>query len=82
MRRAYVGRCLGSLGVVAVLMLWTGLILPSRFVPHVGLGVGLCLMTSGVLLTLVASFLDSRWWLLGVAAAVVTFVLFLVASAA
>lgn len=82
MSRVQVGRCAGSLGAVAMLMLWTGLALPSRFVPHVGLAIGLTLMTGGVLLTVLATLLDSKWWLLAVAAAVVTFVLFLMASAA
>ena len=77
-----VGRFAGSLGAIAVLMLWIGLALPSRFVPHVGLGVGIALMASGVFLTFLAALLDSKWWLLAVAAALVTFVLFFMASAA
>ncbi len=81
MSRVQVGRCVGSLGVIAMLMLWTGLVLPSRFVPHFGLAVGLTLMTCGVLLPVVAALLDSKWWLLAVAAGLVTFVLFLIGSA-
>jgi len=77
-----VGRCMGGLGVIAMFMLWTGLALPRGFVPHVGLGMGLTLMTSGVLLTGIAALFDSKWWLFAVAAALVTFVLFFMASTA
>jgi hypothetical protein len=82
MSRVQVGRCAGTLGALAVILLWTGLALPSRLVPRVGLGVGLGLMTGGVLLTVTAALLDSKRWLFVVAAAVVTFVLFFMASAA
>jgi hypothetical protein len=82
MSRIQVGRFAGSLGAMAVLMLWTGLAVPSRFVPHVGLGIGLTLMASGVLLTFVAALLDSKWWLIAVAGGLVTFALFFMASTA
>jgi hypothetical protein len=51
MSRVRLGRCAGMLGTLAVLLLWVGLALPSRRVPVVGLGVGLSLMTGGVVLT-------------------------------
>lgn len=82
MSRVRLGRCAGVLGTLAVLVLWAGLALPSRLVPAVGLGVGLSLMTGGVVLTTIAAFLDSKWWFFMVAASVVTFVLFFIASAA
>ena len=82
MTRKRLGRCAGVLGTVAVLMLWAGLALPSRMVPVVGLGVGLSLMAGGVVLTVIAAFLDSKWWLFMVGASVVTFVLFFIAAAA
>lgn len=65
-----------------MLVLWAGLVLPRRLVPTVGLGVGLSLMCGDVVLTAVAAFLDSKWWLLMVGAAVVTFVLFYIALGA
>lgn len=82
MSRVQMGRSAGTLGVLAVILLWVGLVLPSRLVPRVGLGVGFELMTGGVLLTVIAVLLDSKWWLLAVGASVVTFVLFFIASAA
>ena len=82
MKRMLVGRCAGILGTVAVLLLWLGVALPNRFVPRVGLGVGLSLMSGGVVGTAVASILDSKRWLLAVAAAVVTFILFYIAESA
>jgi hypothetical protein len=82
MSRVRLGRCAGMLGTLAVLLLWVGLALPSRRVPVVGLGVGLSLMTGGVVLTAAAAFLESKWWLFMVGMAVVTFVLFFIASAA
>jgi hypothetical protein len=81
-KRALVGRCAGILGIVAVLLLWLGLMLPSHLVPRVGLGEGLSLMSGGVVGTVVASILDSKCWLLAVAVAVVTFILFYVAASA
>ena len=82
MSRVRLGRCAGVLGTLAVLVLWAGLVLPSRLVPVVGLRVGLTLMAGSVVLTAIAAFLDSKWWFFMVGASLVTFVLFFIASAA
>jgi hypothetical protein len=82
MNRVAAGRYAGVAGTLVVLSLWIGLALPERLTPRLGLSVGLSLMTAGVLLTGVAAILHSKLWLLTLAAAIVTFVLFFIASTA
>jgi hypothetical protein len=81
-KRPLVGQYAGMLGTLAVLSLWIGVALPARLTPNIGVGVGLTLMTAGVLLTALAALLHSKLWLFALAAAVATFVLFAIAEGA
>ncbi len=80
--RTSIGRASGIIGALAVLFLWLGLALPDRYgnrITHlIGLPGIFGTMFAGVVLTTVAAVLHSRWWLLAVAAALATFVLFVV----
>ena len=78
MKKANVGKLAGILGIADVLSLWIPLALPARLTPHVGFYVLLAFMSAGVLLTVVAALLHSKWWLLAVAGASVTFAIFFV----
>ena len=80
--RATVGRCFGMVGTLAVVFLWVGVMLPARFMPRFGLDLGLVIMSAGVLFTGAAVFLHSKWWLLMLAVATATFVLFFIAEGA
>jgi hypothetical protein len=82
MSRELIGRYAGVMGTLVVLFLWVALALPTRLSPHFGIGLGLSLMTSGVLLTGVAAALDSKLWIIVLAATIVTFILFFIASTA
>ena len=77
--RRRMGLCAGVLGVIDVLFLWGSLSLPPSLTPRIGFGFGFTVMTAGVILTGVAAVLQSRWWLLAVAGAIATFVIFSVA---
>jgi hypothetical protein len=78
--RALLGRSAGVIGSLAVLFLWVGLALPAHLMPRFGLVVGLVIMSAGVLFTAAATFLHSKWWLIMLAAAIATFVMFLIAA--
>jgi len=82
MRRSAIGASAGILGTLVVLFLWAEFVLPTRLTPQIGFHMFMSLMTSGVLLTGVAAFLHSKWWLLMFAASIVTFVLFYIAAMA
>lgn len=75
MTRKRLGRCAGVLGVLSVLYLWAGLVLPLGTVPEIYEGM-LVLMVGGVVLPALAVRLDSKSWWLMVGVGVVTFVLF------
>jgi hypothetical protein len=82
MSREGFGRCAGVLGVTAVLLPWVLLALPSRMRPVVGGGPVFGVIAGGIALSVAAVLLDSKWWLLMVGLAVLTFVLFFIAAGA
>lgn len=80
MKKAKAGKLAGILGIADVLFLWIPLALPARFTPRFGFYLLLVFMSAGVLLTVVAALLHSKWWLLAVAGAAVTFAFFFVGA--
>ena len=81
MTRKHLGRCAGVLGIVTVLFLWAGVVLPLGIVPEVGEWMPV-LMVGAVVLPAIGVRLDSKWWWLMVGGAVVTFILFYLAAGA
>jgi len=77
MIRVKTGRSAGTISVLTIFLLWVIVMLPTRIA--VPFGFVLALMTTGVILSALAAWLDSKWWLLAVLAALTTSVIFFLA---